>query len=342
MKSRRYQYRLMVSGYKKPLEIFAFSGEEAFSRPFCYTIDITHLANTVTARQLMMKPATLMLQAPAIRCCGANWQTPQREIHGIITCVHQLADDQNQYQICLQPRLLQLAGSDKNQLYHDCSVPEVVQQILSNYRFKNGQQFIFKLEKEYKKHKTIKQQQDDLSFISRLLAEHGIWFRFLSNPYLKIDTVIFYDHQRHESSPLSLPNTPENTIYKNGHTSVWGLSHHHQQHSSGKPYFSGNSNNIMLTPGRHLQVLANDINTTRNDSMMIVGICCSAKYDGDFSLNFSAIPYSLDEHLHPSLLEPPKLANNGSASAAHYRHGLETHHTDTANNTLINNRLIPA
>jgi type VI secretion system secreted protein VgrG len=38
--------------------------------------------------------------------------------------------------------------------------------------------------------------EDDLHFITRLLGEVGIWFRFTTDTRLNIDVVEFYDSQQ--------------------------------------------------------------------------------------------------------------------------------------------------
>ncbi|CNE41356.1 Rhs element Vgr protein [Yersinia pseudotuberculosis] len=70
--------------------------------------------------------------------------------------------------------------------------------------------------------------EDDLTFIRRLLAEVGIWFRFTADPKLNIDVVEFYDDQRFYPSGLTLQAVPPSGLHDSGTESVWDLSSAHQ------------------------------------------------------------------------------------------------------------------
>lgn len=60
-----------------------------------------------------------------------------------------------------------------------------------------GQDFLFSLSKEYPRREQVMQYaEDDLHFITRLLGEVGIWFRFTTDTRLSIDVVEFYDSQQ--------------------------------------------------------------------------------------------------------------------------------------------------
>ena len=65
--------------------------------------------------------------------------------------------------------------------------------------------------------------EDDLRFITRLLSEVGIWFRFTADTRLNIDVVEFYDDQRHDGQGLVLPSVPPSGQHDSGMESVWAL-----------------------------------------------------------------------------------------------------------------------
>jgi type VI secretion system secreted protein VgrG len=92
-----------------------------------------------------------------------------------------------------------------------------------------GQDFLFSLSKEYPRREQVMQYgEDDLHFITRLLGEVGIWFRFTTDTRLNIDVVEFYDSQQGYEKGLTLPSVPPSGQHSDGVDSVWGMeSHHH-------------------------------------------------------------------------------------------------------------------
>ncbi|WP_057533979.1 type VI secretion system Vgr family protein, partial [Yersinia pseudotuberculosis] len=92
-----------------------------------------------------------------------------------------------------------------------------------------GQDFVFTLAREYpRREQVIQYGEDDLTFIRRLLAEVGIWFRFTADPKLNIDVVEFYDDQRFYQQGLTLQAVPPSGMHDSGMESVWDLSSAHQ------------------------------------------------------------------------------------------------------------------
>ncbi len=59
-----------------------------------------------------------------------------------------------------------------------------------------GQDFVFNSKANTRPAEQVMQYgEDDLTFVSRLLSEAGIWFRFATDARLKIEVVEFYDDQ---------------------------------------------------------------------------------------------------------------------------------------------------
>lgn len=91
-----------------------------------------------------------------------------------------------------------------------------------------GQDFLFSLAKEYPRREQVMQYgEDDLRFISRLLGEVGIWFRFTTDTRLNIDVVEFYDGQQGYGKGLTLPSVPPSGQHSQGVDAVWGMESHH-------------------------------------------------------------------------------------------------------------------
>ncbi|CZY28645.1 type VI secretion system Vgr family protein [Enterobacter hormaechei] len=69
--------------------------------------------------------------------------------------------------------------------------------------------------------------EDDLHFITRLLGEVGIWFRFTTDTRLNIDVAEFYDSRQGYEKGLTLPSVPPSGQHSQGVDSVWDMECHH-------------------------------------------------------------------------------------------------------------------
>ncbi|MFV9689338.1 type VI secretion system Vgr family protein, partial [Pantoea sp. KXB45] len=106
--------------------------------------------------------------------------------------------------------------------------PQIVEKILRERHGMRGQDFLFSLSKEYPRREQVMQYgEDDLHFITRLLGEVGIWFRFTTDTRLNIDVVEFYDSQQGYEKGLTLPSVPPSGQHSKGVDSVWGMECHH-------------------------------------------------------------------------------------------------------------------
>ncbi len=88
-----------------------------------------------------------------------------------------------------------------------------------------GQDFVFNLKNEYPAREQVMQYgEDDLTFVSRLLSEVGIWFRFATDARLKIEVVEFYDDQSGYERGLTLPLRHPSGLFDGETEAVWGLN----------------------------------------------------------------------------------------------------------------------
>lgn len=222
-----------------PLDVLAFTGEEHLSQPYRYTIEFTSSAKDIQPAQMLMQDATFTLNATpnAQASLGAALSmTPPvmqalRTVHGVIQRFKRLSTshDESRYEVTLVPRLALLAKSHQHAIYQNLSVPEIVEKILRDRHGFKGQDFLFTLAHTYPKRELVMQYgENDLQFISRLLAEIGIWFRFTADPKLNIDVVEFYDDQQHYQFGTSLPLRNPSGMNDVGVESVWGLTSAHQ------------------------------------------------------------------------------------------------------------------
>lgn len=221
---------LSVKGCEAELDVLAFEGNEALSKPFSYRIEFTSGDHAISKEMMLMKPASLTLQAPVDQGYGSKMQQPVRVIQGVVTGFERFgtSKDETHYALTLQPRLALLDRSHQNTIYQDMSVPQIVEKILRERHGMRGQDFLFSLAKEYPRREQVMQYgEDDLRFISRLLGEVGIWFRFTTDTRLNIDVVEFYDGQQGYGKGLTLPSVPPSGQHSQGVDAVWGMESHH-------------------------------------------------------------------------------------------------------------------
>ncbi|VDZ75327.1 VGR-related protein [Atlantibacter hermannii] len=217
---------LAVKGCEAALDVLAFVGDEALSRPFSYRIEFTSVDHAISKETMLMKAASLTLQAPVDEGYGIKIQQPVRVIQGVVSGFERLSTskDETRYALTLQPRLALLDRSHQNAIYQDLSVPQIVEKILRERHGMRGQDFLFSLSKAYPRREQVMQYgEDDLHFITRLLGEVGIWFRFTTDTRLNIDVVEFYDSQQGYEKGLTLQSVPPSGQHSEGVDSVWGM-----------------------------------------------------------------------------------------------------------------------
>lgn len=221
---------LSVKGCGAGLDVLAFEGDEALSKPFRYRIEFTSADHAISKEMMLMKAASLTLQAPVDLGYGIKIQQPVRVIQGVVSGLERLgtSKDETRYAVTLEPRLALLDRSHQNAIYQDMSVPQVVEKILRERHGMRGQDFLFSLTREYPRREQVMQYgENDLHFITRLLGEVGIWFRFTTDTRLNIDVVEFYDSQQGYEKGLTLPSVPPSGQHSQGVDSVWEMESHH-------------------------------------------------------------------------------------------------------------------
>jgi type VI secretion system secreted protein VgrG len=221
---------LSVKGCDTGLDVLAFEGQEALSQPFSYRVEFTSSDHAISREMMLMKPASLTLQAPVVQAWGLKVQQPVRVMQGVVSGFERLgtSKDETHYALTLQPRLALLDRSHQNAIYQDMSVPQIVEKILRERHSMRGQDFLFTLSGEYPRREQVMQYgEDDLHFITRLLGEVGIWFRFTTDTRLNIDVVEFCDSQQAYGAGLTLPSVPPSGQHDAEVESVWGMASHH-------------------------------------------------------------------------------------------------------------------
>lgn len=227
-----HQHHLLtIQDYSGQPDVLAFDGEESLSQPFHYRIEFTSADHAITPQMMLRKSASLTLQSLVKQWNGKTIAEPLRVIQGIVSGFERLGSsrDESHYALTLEPRLALLSRSHQNAIYQDMSVPQIVEKILRERHGMRGQDFLFSLIAEYPRREQVMQYgEDDLRFISRLLAEVGIWFRFTADTRLHIDVVEFCDRQPAYERGLTLPAVPLSGQHAQGQDAVWQMASHHR------------------------------------------------------------------------------------------------------------------
>ncbi|HAZ3074769.1 TPA: type VI secretion system tip protein VgrG, partial [Escherichia coli] len=178
-----------------------------------------------TPESVLMQDGAFSLSAPPVQ--GMPVQVPLRTLHGVITGFKHLSSSQDEarYEVRLEPRMALLTRSRQNAIYQNQTVPQIVEKILRERHQMRGQDFVFNLKSAYPSREQVMQYgEDDLTFVSRLLSEVGIWFRFATDARLKIEVVEFYDDQSGYERGLTLPLRHPSGLFDGETEAVWGLN----------------------------------------------------------------------------------------------------------------------
>ncbi|EFJ4036138.1 type VI secretion system Vgr family protein [Escherichia coli] len=218
-------HKLKIRGLQSPVDVLTFEGREQLSTPFRYDIQFTSTDKAITPESVLMQDGAFSLTAPPVQ--GMPVQAPLRTLYGVITGFKHLSSsrDEARYEVRLEPRMALLARSRQNAIYQNQTVPQIVEKILRERHQMRGQDFVFNLKSEYPAREQVMQYgEDDLTFISRLLSEVGIWFRFATDARLKIEVIEFYDDQSGYERGLTLPLRHPSGLHDGATEAVWGLN----------------------------------------------------------------------------------------------------------------------
>ena len=252
-------YELTIGDLSVPLDVLSFTGNEYLSQPFSYRIQFTSAVEKIDySRGFRMtreefealdepKISPLDIDAAAVINRPASfawfdkpkpvypWETepakpePLRRVYGVITGFQRLSAslDEARYEVILQPRFARLDRGRQYRIYRFQSVPQIVEQILRERHGYRGHDFIFELQREYPRREQVMQYgESDLAFISRLLAEVGIWYRIGVDKRVGIDVVHFNDWQKHFQFGVELPMRPPAGL-PGEQRAVWDLQSQH-------------------------------------------------------------------------------------------------------------------
>jgi type VI secretion system secreted protein VgrG len=156
------------------LHVLSFRGREEVSRPFRF--DLTVAVRGTTARdiegELLGQLAVLRLEVP-----GGDG----RPVCGMVTRVdtlHALDDGTRAVRVKLVPRLAWLARRVTSRIFQNETVPQIVSTVLRLAAVPHRSALVTKYPKRTY---CVQYRESDLAFVTRLLAEEGIWYFFEHN-----------------------------------------------------------------------------------------------------------------------------------------------------------------
>jgi type VI secretion system secreted protein VgrG len=184
------------------LSVVSFRGIEELSRPFRFDVAIRASIPDL-ASELTGETATLTIR-------GGDGS--RRVIHGIVASlraeVPREGDEPGGYRVKLVPRLWTLGLSKNMRIFQDLSVPDIVETILAQGQIERRWQ----LSRTYAARTyCVQYQEADLSFITRLLAEEGLFYYIDAAagegaaPGSGIDTVVLGDDSAHYEPIVGAP-----------------------------------------------------------------------------------------------------------------------------------------
>ncbi|WP_371318592.1 type VI secretion system Vgr family protein, partial [Pseudomonas yamanorum] len=229
------RHKLTVRNVDAVLDVLAFEGTEGLSELFNYRVEFTSTARDIAAEKMLGQDATFSLYSAPQQSPMRGFIPPParqlRTLHGVVTGFKRLSGsvDEARYEITLEPHFALLGRGQQFRIYQHQSVPQIVESILRNRHDFEGQDFFFNLVRDYPKRDQVMQYgESDLAFITRLLADVGIWYRFTRDERLNIEVVEFHDDQRHYQFNVELAYRPQSGLSSTGQDGVWNLQSSHQ------------------------------------------------------------------------------------------------------------------
>jgi type VI secretion system secreted protein VgrG len=158
------------------LTVVSFRGTEELSRPYAFEIVLA----TSTVEPARMQTEVL---GAAARLTFASADGSARRIHGVVRAVRAEQFDPEHgrrfWTVHLVPRLWLLRQRKRNRIFQNQSVPEIVGAVLRDVGVANR----FHLSHERAPREYCAQYREtDLAFVTRLLAEEGIFYFFVDPP----------------------------------------------------------------------------------------------------------------------------------------------------------------
>ncbi|WP_294962577.1 type VI secretion system Vgr family protein [uncultured Gilliamella sp.] len=225
-------FSLSIDGFSlvSELSVLSVEGKEVLNQPWQYCINFTTQDKQIDINTILSHPASLTfhpqtLPKQLMQLSSLTLTEKAKRLYGVITEFSLLSmnKDEARYQVILEPRLALLANHHQSAIFQNQSVVTVVEEVLRNHGF-TGIDYRLELKQTYPIREFITQwQESDLTFIQRLLADVGIWFRFETHPKHNCDVMVISDYERGYENTGNIILKPPSGMSDGQQNSVWDL-----------------------------------------------------------------------------------------------------------------------
>ncbi|UZE24442.1 phage baseplate assembly protein V [Pseudomonas sp. B21-056] len=158
-------FRLEIAGLPEPFVVSAFMGSEAISEPFAYELELSPGNTPPDLAGLLYRSVWLSF--------GASGGGIHGQIHELVQ--HRPGDG---CRLRIGPKLACLAQRFNQRVLSDCTVPQIIRQVLKAHGI-GGRQLCLDLKGDYPPQDFCTQyRESDLQFLQRVCAQTGIHFYF--------------------------------------------------------------------------------------------------------------------------------------------------------------------
>jgi len=161
-------FSLSIEGVTHDLQVLAFHGREAISRPFAFELELVSERPDLDLESLLHHADFLAFSADGLGIHGQIYRVAQGESGKRLT----------RYHLTLRPQLAYLAHRVNQRIFQHLTVPQIIALVLQEHGIQ-ANAFRFHLgsiypEREY----CVQYDESDLHFIQRLCEEEGIHYHF--------------------------------------------------------------------------------------------------------------------------------------------------------------------
>ena len=152
------------------LRVVSFFGSEGISEMFRYNIDLASLDGEVDFDEVIGQPALLTIHG----------LKGKRYVHGIVSLFEQTGKEGKwtRYRAEVVPAIWILSRHYTCRIFQTQTIPDIIKKVLTDAGI-SSDQFRFSLKKTYKpRDYCVQYRESDLSFISRLMEQYGIFYLF--------------------------------------------------------------------------------------------------------------------------------------------------------------------
>ena len=152
------------------IKVIRFEGEEALSEPFHFRLDVAMEESEPDFEAMLGKPGLISIEGTE----------GTRYVSGIIRKFEQAGEPTRltQYKAELVPKIWLLGLRQKSRIFQEMNVPDIIKKVLTDAKIPSNE-FKFQLTRKYPDREyCVQYRESDLDFISRILAEEGIFYYF--------------------------------------------------------------------------------------------------------------------------------------------------------------------